>query len=191
MQLSVTVQQFLNQLKEKMQIPDPQRVRLVYAGVTMTETQKRSLSGVTPGDTVQLHMCLAGGMQGDRGVPSAPGAHISSLIPFRGEEQKDDEEMVQSPNPVSGSLVVHPHSAVSESSIQLLGTGWTRSQTGQLQLLPNPLPAVQIDRALFVLGDLQVVPRVDMSPAVFNQHASAFLNTMTQQGADVGGNDSI
>ena len=94
--------------------------------------------------------------------------------------------MAQSPNPVSGSLVVHPHSIVSESSIQLLGTGWTRSQTGQLQLLPNPLPAVQIDRALFVMGDLQVVPQVDMSPAVFNQHASAFLNTMTEQGGEVG-----
>ena len=78
------------------------------------------------------------------------------------------------------------HSAVSESSIQLLGTGWTRSQTGQLPLLPNPLPAVQIDRALFVMGDLQVVPLVDMLPAVFNQHALAFLNTMTQQGGEVG-----
>ena len=66
-----------------------------------------------------------------------------------------------------------------------LGTGWTRSQTGQLQLLPNPLPTVQIDRALFVMGDLQVVPQVDMSPAVCNQHASAFLNTMTQQGGEV------
>ena len=97
-----------------MQIPDPQRVRLVYAGVTMTETLTLSSSGVTPGDTVQLHMCLAGGMQGDGGASSAAGAHISSLIPFRGEEQKEDEEMAQSPNPVSGSLVVHPHSAVSE-----------------------------------------------------------------------------
>ena len=53
-------------------------------------------------------------------------------------------------------------------------------------MLPNPLPAVQIDRALFVMGDLQVVPQVDMSLAVFNQHASAFLNTMTEQGGEVG-----
>ena len=43
---------------------------------------------------MQLHMCLAGGMQGDRGIPSAAGAHISSLIPFRREEQKEDDEMV-------------------------------------------------------------------------------------------------
>ena len=123
---------------------------------------------MTPGDTVQLHMCLADGMQG------APGAHISSLIPFQGVGQKEDEEMAKNPNPVSGSLVAHPHSTVSESSIHLLGTGWTHSQTEQLQLLPNPLPVVQIDRALFVMGDMQVVLQVDMSPVVFNQHASAF-----------------
>ena len=94
--------------------------------------------------------------------------------------------MAQSPNPVLGSLVVHPHSAVSECSIQLLRTGWARCQTGQLQLLPNPLPMVQGDGALFVMGDMSVVPRVYMSPAVFNQHASAFLNTMTQQGGELG-----
>ena len=96
-QLTITVQHFLNQLKEKMQIPDPQRVRLVFGGVTMTETLTLSSSGVAPGDTAQLHMCLAGGMQGASGAP------ISSLIPFRGEGQKEDEEMAQSPNLVSGS----------------------------------------------------------------------------------------
>ena len=95
-------------------------------------------NGLKEHDTLYLSVPLAGRMEGDRGIPSAAGAHISSLIPFRGEEQKEDEEMAQSPNPVLGSLVVQPHSAVSESSIQLLGTGWIRSQMGQLQLLPNP-----------------------------------------------------
>ena len=135
-------------------------------------------NGLKELDTVYLSVPVAGGMQGARG------AHISSLIPFQGAGQEKDEETAQSPNPVLGSLVVHPHSAVSESSIQLLGTGWTRSQTGQLQLLPNPLPAVQIDRALFVMGDLQ--HKIDAQPAMFNQHASAFLNTMTQQGGEAG-----
>ena len=93
-------------------------------------------NGLRAQDTVHLSVPLAGGMQG------APGAHISSLISFQGAGQKEDEEMARSPNPVSGSLVVHPHSAVSESSIQLLVISWTRSQTGQLQLLPNPLPKV-------------------------------------------------
>ena len=74
-------------------------------------------NGLEELDTVYLSVPLASGMQG------ASDAHISSLIPFWGEEQKEDEEMVPSPNPVLGSLVVHPHSAVSESSIQLLGTG--------------------------------------------------------------------
>ena len=90
--------------------------------------------------------------------------------------------MVKSLNPASGSLIVQPSSAVSGSSNQFLGTGWTHSQTGKLQLLPNPLPAVQIDMALFVVGDLQVVPQIDMSPDVYNQHLCAFLNTMTHEG---------
>ena len=93
-------------------------------------------NGLKEQDTVYLSVPLAGGMQG------APGAHLSSLFPFQGAGQKEDEEMAQRPNPISGSLVVHPHSIVSESSIQLLGMGWTRSQTRQLQLLPNPLPVV-------------------------------------------------
>ena len=49
-------------------------------------------------------------------------------------------------------------------------------------MLPNPLPAVQIDRALFGVGDRQVVPQIDMSPDVYNQHVSAFSNTMTHEG---------
>ena len=120
--------------------------------VTLPENDLREL------DMVYLSIPLPCGM------PGATGAHISRVIPFQGVGEKGDKEMAQSPKPFSRSMVVHPHSAISESSIQLLGTGWTRSQLGQLQLLPNPLPAVQIDRALFVMGDMRVAPQVDMSP---------------------------
>ena len=44
-------------------------------------------NGLKEPDTY-LPVPLAGGMQG------APGTHISSLIPFRGEGQKENEEMV-------------------------------------------------------------------------------------------------
>ena len=184
--LGTLLSDFMTKLRNRLHIRMDQPLRVSFGCKKLEMQNTLAENGLKEQDTLYLSVPLAGGLQRDRGILSAAGALISSLIPFRGEEQKEDEEMAQSPNPVLGSLVVHPHSAVSESSIPLLGTGWTRSQTGQLQLLPNPLPAVQVDRALFVMGDLQVVPQVDMSPAVFNQHASAFLNTMTQQGGEVG-----
>ena len=55
----------------------------------MTETLTLSSNGVTPGDLVQLHMCLAGGMQG------APGAHISSIIPFQGVAYSPNLSMIR------------------------------------------------------------------------------------------------
>ena len=52
-------------------------------------------NGLKEQDTLYLSVPLAGGMQGDRGISGAAGAHISSVISFRGEEQKEDELRVQ------------------------------------------------------------------------------------------------
>ena len=175
--LGETLSDFMTKLRNQLQIRMDQLLQVSFGCKTLKMEVSLAENGLGELDTANLSLPLADRMQG---------VHISSLIRFQVEKQKDDKEMAQSSNPTSGSLVVHPHSAVTESSIQLLGTGWTRSQTGQLQLLPNPLQAVQIDRALFVMGDLQVVPQIEMSSPVFNEQASAFLNTMTQQGGEVG-----
>ena len=61
-----------------------------------------------------------------------------------------------------------------------LGSTWT--QTKQLQLLPIPSPNLEIDKAMFVLGDVNVILQIDMTVESYAQHGAALLGAMVQLG---------
>ena len=106
--LDALLSDFMTKLRNQLHIRMGQPLRVSYGCKTLMMEMTLAENGLRELDKVYLSVPLAGGMQG---------AHISSLIPFQGEGQKDEEEMAQNPNPALGSLVVHLHSAVNERSV--------------------------------------------------------------------------
>ena len=113
--LGETLSDFMTKLRNQLQIRMDQLLQVSFGCKTLKMEVSLAENGLGELDTVNLSLPLADRMQG---------VHISSLIRFQVEKQKDDKEMAQSSNPTSGSLVVHPHSADTVDTVDTFST-WT------------------------------------------------------------------